>query len=157
MLTPQLSVTSGHSAEAAGAWQPRGCHVSPGQIWRGHSSSKPLISLPSDILVPGAGYLLGCPPGLVSILKKLHTSFCKVFARHGVRTPESYTFSSSFWFVWKFSISCEHRDVSVCETLLVVCYLQEDFLLARRILQSPSANFSLEELWFRYKSLNLSR
>lgn len=71
LLTPQLSVTSGHSAEAAGAGQPWGCHVSPGQIWRGHSFSKPLISLPSDILVPRAGCLLGCPPGLVSILQKM--------------------------------------------------------------------------------------
>lgn len=48
-------------------------------------------------------------------------------------------------------------ELSLCETLLVVCYLQEDFLLARRILQSRSANFSLEELWFQYKSLNLFR
>lgn len=52
LLTPQLSVTLGHSAEAAHARQPWGCHVSPGQIWRGHYYSKPLISLPSDILVP---------------------------------------------------------------------------------------------------------
>lgn len=80
-----------------------------------------------------------------------------VFTRRGVRTPESYTFSSFFWILWKFSVSCEHRGVSVCETLLVVYYLQEGFLLARRILQSPSANFSLEELWFQYKSPNLSR
>lgn len=160
LLTPQLSVTLGHSAEAAHARQPWGCHISPGQIWRGHYYSKPLISLPSDILVPGAGCLLDCPPGLVNILKKWHTSSCKegmVFTRHGVRTPGSYTFSSSFWLLWKFCVSCEHRAVSVCETLLVVCYLQEDFLLARRILQSRSANFSLEELWFQYKSLNLFR
>lgn len=48
------------------------------------------------------------------------------------------------------------RCLSVCETLMVVCYLQGIFL-ARGILQSPSENCSLEELWVWYKPLNLSR
>jgi len=47
----------------------------------------------------------------------------------GVRTPGSYTFSSRFGHLQKCYVSLQHKDVSLRETPLVVCYLQKDFCL----------------------------
>lgn len=124
----------------------------------------PLISVQSGVLMPGAGHLLGCTPtptGLVNILKRWHVSPWNegmVFIRHWSQDSWVLHLFLLFWAPTEIlCILSAQRCLSVCETPLVVSYLQKDFLLARRILQSPSENCSLEECWFWYKPLNLSR
>lgn len=121
-----------------------------------------LISVRSGVLMPGARHLLGCPPthtGLVNILKCILLEWGNGLYQALESGLSGLTpFPPVYGHLQKFYVSFQHRDVSLCvrpHWWSLIC--RRNFLLARRILQSPSENCSLEECWFWYKPLNLSR